>query len=179
MPTTMPATCPTRYEVAVADSRGLTYVLDGSNVDDANDFRPGSRAGAELGVRSPLAEAGFTKREIREMAALLGLPNWDKPSMACLASRFPYGETITEDRLQRVAKAEDALRGMGLKQFRVRAHGDVARLEVEPDEMQAAWDMREIVTAAIKTAGFTFVAQDLDGYRSGALNEALSAEERV
>jgi len=163
---------------AVADSRGLHYVLDGSNVDDAKDFRPGSRAALELGVRSPLAEAGFTKQEIRETAALLGLPNWDKPSMACLASRFPYGETITEERLQRVAQAEDALRGMGLKQFRVRAHGDVARLEVEPGEMQAAWDMRETVTTAIKTAGFTFVAQDLDGYRSGALNEALSPEER-
>jgi len=163
---------------AVADSRGLRYVLDGSNVDDATDFRPGSRAAAELGVRSPLAETGFTKHEIREMAALLGLPNWDKPSMACLASRFPYGEMITEDRLHRVAQAEDALRSMGLKQFRVRAHGDVARLEVEPDEMQAAWDMREVVTSAIKHAGFTFVAQDLDGYRSGALNEVLSVEDR-
>ncbi|MDO8986927.1 MAG: ATP-dependent sacrificial sulfur transferase LarE [Coriobacteriia bacterium] len=162
---------------AVADSRGLTYVLDGSNVDDSADFRPGSRAGVELGVKSPLAEVGFTKKEIREVAALLGLPNWDKPSMACLASRFPYGEAITEDRLLRVARAENSLRAMGLRQFRVRAHGDVARLEVEPSEMQTAWEMREIVTTAIKTAGFTFVAQDLDGYRTGAMNEALNAED--
>lgn len=161
----------------VADSRGLTYVLDGSNVDDESDFRPGSRAGAELGVRSPLAEVGFTKHEIREVAKLLGLPNWDKPSMACLASRFPYGEQITEERLLRVAHAETALRAMGLRQFRVRAHGDVARLEVEPAEMQAAWDMREVIAVAIKTAGFTFVAQDLDGYRTGALNEALPAKD--
>lgn len=161
----------------VADSRGLAHVLDGSNVDDAADFRPGSRAGAELGICSPLAEIGFTKAEIREVAALLGLPNWDKPSMACLASRFPYGEQITEDRLHRVARAENALRAMGLRQFRVRAHGDVARIEVEPEEMDQAWEMREVVAAAMKTAGFTFVAQDLDGYRTGALNEALSAEE--
>ena len=162
---------------AVADSRGLTYVLDGSNADDSADFRPGSRAGAELGVKSPLAEIGFTKHEIREVAALLGLPNWDKPSMACLASRFPYGEAITEDGLLRVARAENSLREMGLRQFRVRAHGDVARLEVEPSEMQTAWEMRDIVTTAIKTAGFTFVAQDLDGYRTGALNEVLNAED--
>lgn len=161
----------------LARNRGLTWVIDGSNLDDAADFRPGSRAAGELGVRSPLAEAGFTKHEIREVARQLGLPNWDKPSMACLASRFPYGEAITEERLARVARAEDALRELGLRQFRVRAHGDVARLEVEPDEMQAVWDMREVVTVAIKTAGFTFVAQDLDGYRTGALNEALSAED--
>lgn len=162
----------------LAQNRGLAWVIDGSNVDDASDFRPGSRAAAELGVRSPLAEVGFSKHEIREVARDLGLPNWDKPSMACLASRFPYGEAITEDRLNKVARAESALHDMGLRQFRVRAHGDVARLEVEPDEMQTAWDMREVVTAAIKTAGFTYVAQDLDGYRTGALNEALSAEER-
>ncbi len=161
----------------VADSRGLAHVLDGSNSDDATDFRPGSRAGIEIGIRSPLAELGFTKAEIREVAALLGLPNWDKPSMACLASRFPYGEQITEDRLHRVARAENALRAMGLRQFRVRAHGDVARIEVEPEEMDRAWEMREVVAVAMKTAGFTFVAQDLDGYRTGALNEALSAED--
>ncbi len=164
---------------AVADSRGLSHVLDGTNVDDASDFRPGSRAGAELGVLSPLATTGFTKREIREVAAQLGLPNWDKPSMACLASRFPYGEEITEHRLQRVSQAEEALREMGLTQFRVRAHGDVARLEVDPGEMQEAWDMREVISHAIKSAGFTFVAQDLEGYRTGALNESLSAEERA
>jgi uncharacterized protein len=161
----------------VADSRGLTWVADGSNVDDLTDHRPGNRAAKEFGVISPLRDAGLTKADIRQIAAMLGLPNWDKPSMACLASRFPYGEEITEDRLRRVADAEDALRGLGLRQFRVRAHGDVARVEVEPDEMQAAWEMRDAVAAAIKAAGFPFVAQDLEGYRTGSLNEALTCEE--
>ena len=161
----------------VADSRGLTWVADGSNVDDLTDHRPGNRAAHEFGVISPLRDVGLTKADIRQIAAMLGLPNWDKPSMACLASRFPYGEEITEDRLRRVADAEDALRGLGLRQFRVRAHGDVARVEVEPDEMQAAWEMRDAVAAAIKAAGFPFVAQDLEGYRTGSLNEALTCEE--
>ena len=114
---------------------------------------------------------------VGEMAALLELPNWNKPSMACLASRFPYGEEISEVGLRKVAIAEDSLRGLGLQQFRVRAHGDVARLEVEPGEMQHAWEMREAVTSAIKNAGFTFVAQDLEGYRSGSLNEVLETDQ--
>lgn len=160
----------------VADAKGLTHIADGSNVDDLSDHRPGTRAASEYGVVSPLQECGFTKDDIRRTAAMLGLPNWNKPSMACLASRFPYGEPITEERLQRVAAAEDALRALGLRQFRVRAHGDVARIEVEPDEMDIAWQQRDEVSAAIKAAGFTFVAQDLEGYRTGALNEALPPE---
>ncbi len=120
----------------VADSRGLKYVADGSNCDDLNDHRPGRKAAAEFGIVSPLQEVGFTKQDIRDLAAMLSLPNWDKPSMACLASRFPYGEPITEERLNSVAQAEDSLREMGLLQFRVRAHGDVARLEVASEEMQ-------------------------------------------
>lgn len=160
----------------VADARGLKYVADGSNLDDMDDHRPGTRAAREIGVVSPLQEVGFTKQDIRDVAAMLSLPNWDKPSMACLASRFPYGETITDERLQQVAVAEESLRAMGLVQFRVRAHGDVARLEVEPDEMETAWGAREQIASALKSAGFTFVAQDLDGYRTGSLNSVLPNE---
>jgi pyridinium-3,5-biscarboxylic acid mononucleotide sulfurtransferase len=161
----------------VADSRGLAWVADGSNMDDLGDHRPGRQAAAEFNVVSPLLDSGLTKRDIRTLARDLGLPNWDRPSMACLASRFPYGEAIDEDRLALVARAEDALRELGLRQFRVRAHGSVARLEVDPAEQEAAWAMRERVADAIRTAGFAYVAQDLDGYRSGSLNETLARTE--
>ncbi|PKQ14882.1 MAG: TIGR00268 family protein, partial [Actinobacteria bacterium HGW-Actinobacteria-7] len=157
----------------VADVNGLSVVADGSNVDDTADFRPGSRAKSEYGVVSPLQDAGMTKDDIRTVARELGLPNWNKPAMACLASRFPYGEAITEESLARVAHAESALLGLGLNQFRVRAHGDVARLEVAPHEQEQAWRMRESISSSLRAAGFTWVAQDLDGYRMGALNEAL------
>jgi uncharacterized protein len=157
----------------VADSHGFVSIADGSNADDLSDYRPGSRAAAEFGVVSPLAETGFSKSDIREIARLLDLPNWDKPSMACLASRFPYGEPITEKRLAMVASAEDVLRELGLRQFRVRAHGNVARLEVAPAEMDFAWRMRDSVANAIRAAGFAYVTQDLEGYRTGALNETL------
>ncbi|MDA3936528.1 MAG: ATP-dependent sacrificial sulfur transferase LarE [Actinomycetota bacterium] len=157
----------------LATNRGYTYLADGSNVDDLGDHRPGRRAATEIGVIRPLEDAGFTKQDIREVAEMLGLPNWDKPSMACLASRFPYGEEITEEGLHQVANAEAELRRMGLRQFRVRSHGNVARLEVEPSEMNRAWNMRAAVADAIKGAGFSFVAQDLEGYRSGSLNEVL------
>lgn len=163
----------------VADHRGFTVVVDGSNHDDRSDFRPGSRAAEEYGVVSPLAEVGLTKDDIRGIAAMLGLPNWDKPSMACLASRFPYGEAITEDRLRQVANAETALRELGFRQFRVRAHGDVARVEFEPAEMDDAWRQRTNVADAVKAAGFAFAAADLDGYRTGSLNETLNAEQLI
>jgi len=159
----------------IADARGLMHVADGSNVDDIDDHRPGTIAASEIGVISPLRDTGFTKSDIRQVAAMLGLPNWDKPSMACLASRFPYGEEITEDRLRRVAEAEDGLRGLGLRQFRVRAHGDVARIEVEPAEMDRAWELRDAVSSAIKRAGFAFAAQDLEGYRTGSLNRVFAS----
>jgi uncharacterized protein len=163
----------------VAANRGLKHVADGSNVDDLGDHRPGSRAARELGVVSPLQDAGMTKDDIRQIARMLTLPNWDKPSMACLASRFPYGQEITEAGLQSVASAEDSLRQLGLRQFRVRAHGDVARIEVDPSEMERAWEMRESVASAVRDAGFTFVAQDLEGYRSGSLNEVLDDAEHL
>lgn len=158
---------------SIADERGLAYIADGSNADDATDHRPGSRAARELGVVSPLQEVGMTKADIRQIAHELGLPNWDKPSMACLASRFPYGEPVTSAGVARVATAEAALRALGLTQFRVRAHGDVARVEVAPDEMDRAWSERENIAAACKAAGFAYAAQDLDGYRTGSLNEVL------
>ena len=161
----------------VADSRGLVWVADGSNVDDLGDHRPGRQAAAEFNVVSPLIDSGLTKQDIRSLARDLGLPNWDRPSMACLASRFPYGDAIDEDRLALVARAEDALRALGLRQFRVRAHGSVARLEVGESEQDAAWAIRDRVAAAIRDAGFAYVAQDLDGYRSGSLNETLDRSE--
>lgn len=160
----------------VADSRGLRHLADGTNGDDSSDHRPGSLAAAEFGVVSPLQDAGMSKADIREVSRMLGLPTWDKPSQACLASRFPYGEEITEDGLARVARAETALRTMGLRQFRVRSHGDVARLEVEPDEMERAWENRAEIADALREAGYTFAAADLDGYRTGAMNEVLTRE---
>ena len=162
----------------VADVEGLTHVADGANADDGADHRPGRRAGAELSIVSPLAEAGLTKAEIRELAHELGLPNWDKPSMACLASRFPYGEPITDDGLTRVASAEDAIVALGLSQFRVRAHGTVGRVEVDPAEFDQAWGLRARIAEAIKAAGFSYATIDLDGYRSGSMNEVLADDQR-
>lgn len=162
----------------VADHKGLRHVVDGSNLDDLADFRPGTRAAKEYGVLSPMADAGLTKDDIRNIASSLGLPNWDKPSMACLASRFPYGEEITEGKLNRVAAAEAAIRALGFRQLRVRAHSDLARLEVGPDEFERAWETRAEIASALKSAGFTFAAVDLEGYRSGSLNEGLDSEQR-
>lgn len=162
----------------VADVEGLEYVADGSNADDLADYRPGRRAAEELRVQSPLAEVGLTKAEIREIARDLGLPNWGKPSMACLASRFPYGEHITDDGLTRVATAENALRALGIAQFRVRAHGPVARIEVAPGELDAAWERRHEIASAMRRAGFAYASLDLEGYRSGSMNEVLATSKR-
>ncbi len=159
---------------AVADVRGLRHVADGSTGTDLGDHRPGRRACQEFGVVSPLQDAGMSKNDVREVSRMLGLPTWDKPSMACLASRFPYGQEITHDGLTSVAGAEEGLRALGLRQFRVRAHGDVARVEVDPAEMQRAWEMRDRIADVIHLAGFAYVAQDLDGYRTGSLNETLT-----
>ena len=161
----------------VGDAKGLRWVADGSNVNDLADHRPGRRAASEYRVVSPLQDVGMTKADVRNVSHMLGLPTWDKPSMACLASRFPYGTELTERDLHRVGFAEDGLRALGLRQFRVRAHGDVARLEVEPAEMEAAWHMRAEVAQAIKDAGFAYAAADLDGYRSGSMNETLAADD--
>lgn len=156
----------------VADAHDIAWVLDGTNADDVSDNRPGRRAAEEYGVISPLLEVGLHKDEVRQLSRMLELPTWDKPSMACLATRFPYGTRITEDGLARVMQAEHALKELGLRQFRVRSHGDVARIEVDPPEMEHAWRLRDEIAAAIKQAGFAFVAQDLEGYRPGGASLA-------
>jgi uncharacterized protein len=157
----------------IAAERRLARVVDGNNADDVADHRPGRRAAEELGVVSPLQDAGLTKDDIRAISRMLGLPTADKPSMACLASRFPYGTPIDERGLARVGAAEQALRALGLRQVRVRVHGDVARLEVPPAELERAFTQRAAVSVALKDAGFAYAALDLDGYRTGSLNETL------
>jgi len=161
----------------VADLEGLAVVVEGSNADDCGDYRPGSLAATEIGVRSPLAEVGLTKQEIRELSRELGLPTWDKPAMACLASRIPYGDEITVERLGRVERAEGALRDLGIRQLRVRDHGDVARIEVPVEELSSLMDSRKRreVVEAVRRAGYRYVALDLEGYRTGAMNESLGA----
>jgi uncharacterized protein len=159
---------------AIADEEGLAHVLDGTNLDDRSDHRPGRQAAEELGVRSPLEEAGFTKNDIRDLSRHLGLPTWDKPAFACLSSRFPYGTSITPERVSRVGRAEEALRDLGFRVLRVRYHDSVARLELGEEEFAlAAGPLREEVSRLVKTAGFVYVALDLQGYRTGAMNEAV------
>lgn len=155
----------------IARTRGISWVVDGTNADDCSERRPGRRAAAQFGIVSPLLDAGLHKDEIRELSQQLGLPTWDKPSGACLATRFPYGTPITDEALERVSNAEAAARALGLKQVRIRFHGDVARLEVDTAEMERAFSLREQLVAAVKSAGFAYVAQDLEGYRTGSLDE--------
>lgn len=164
--------------VDVASSEGLACVLDGSNLDDQSDHRPGSQAASELAVRSPLREAGLTKADIRALSRWLGLPTWNKPSFACLSSRFPYGTAITRDRVGRVGRAESELRRLGFTQLRLRYHEDVGRLEVLPEQFGLLLELgvAEQVVAIVKEAGFTYVTFDLQGYRTGSMNEAPDAE---
>lgn len=157
----------------MARERGYGCVVDGANADDEGDWRPGRKAARELGVLSPLSEAGVGKEEVRRLARHLGLPTWDKPALACLSSRFPYGQRITPEKLSQVARAEEFLRSRGFRQVRVRHHGEIARLEVAEEEMERAFRMREEISSALKEAGFAYVALDLSGYRSGILNAAL------
>jgi len=157
----------------LAQEEGLEAVVEGSNADDRSDHRPGMRAARELGVRAPLAEVGMTKVEIRQLARARGLPVWNKPSLACLASRIPYGSPITAPRLARIDRAEQAVRALGFEQVRVRDHGDVARVEVDPGELSSALEAREQLVAGVRGAGFRYVALDLEGYRTGAMNEVL------
>jgi pyridinium-3,5-biscarboxylic acid mononucleotide sulfurtransferase len=159
--------------VAWAAEQGYRAILDGNNADDLNDHRPGRRAATEHGVRSPLQEAGLTKAEIRELARAAGLPNWDKPAAACLSSRVPYGTPITREALDQIERAERFLRGQGFRQVRVRHHGTVARLEIEPASFARAVALRNEIVAELKALGFTYVSLDLDGFRSGSLNEVL------
>ena len=166
--------------IAFAQMNGLAAVLEGSNVDDDGDYRPGLRAIRELGVRSPLHDAGLTKAEIRALSREMGLPTWNKPSFACLASRFPYGERITAAGLDRVERAEQWLMdaGLGLTQLRVRSHGDMARIEVPPADIPRIAARAEEIAAALQSFGFAYVALDLQGYRTGSLNEMLPASEK-
>ncbi|MCG2705596.1 MAG: ATP-dependent sacrificial sulfur transferase LarE [Candidatus Omnitrophica bacterium] len=160
---------------AIADKGGFLYVIDGFNRDDKNDLRFGAIAGRELGVRSPLAEAGIGKRELRAYSRKLGLSTWDKPSFACLASRFPYGDRITRAKLGMINRAEEALQRQGFKQVRVRIHGKIARLEVLPDNIKRFSDMRlrKAVISALRKLGFSYITLDLEGYRTGSMNEVL------
>jgi pyridinium-3,5-biscarboxylic acid mononucleotide sulfurtransferase len=164
-----------------AHEHGTEYVMDGSNADDVGDYRPGMRALAELGIRSPLKDCGFTKQDIRICSRELELPTWDKPAFACLASRFPYGERITDEKLAMVDKAEALLMELGFKQFRCRIHGNMARIEVMPEDFPRIMEesVRTVIMERYKEYGFTYVSLDLQGFRSGSMNETLTAAERI
>jgi uncharacterized protein len=157
----------------LAAREGATVVL-GVNVDDLGDHRPGQQAARERGARFPLVEAGFTKSDVRGASKRLGLRTWDKPAAACLASRLPYGTPVTLGRLHAVAQAEDALHRLGFRQLRVRHYGDLARIELDTSELTLALSRRAEIVAALKAAGYRYVTVDLEGFRSGNLNEALS-----
>ncbi len=158
---------------ALAKERGYACVIDGANKDDEGDYRPGRKAARELGVLSLLSQAGVGKGEVRALAKHLGLPSWDKPALACLSSRFPYGQEITPEKLRQVTLAEEFLRAEGFRQVRVRHHGDIARLEVGPQELERAFEMREEISTELRAAGFLYVTLDLGGYKSGSLNAVL------
>jgi uncharacterized protein len=162
----------------LAIQRGYPYVVDGVNADDLKDYRPGIQAAKERGARSPLAEVGVTKLEVRQLAQELGLPWWDKPAQPCLSSRFPYGEEITVLKLQRVGRSERYLRQLGLKNLRVRSEGDTARIELPAEEIKEfilSVDLPKIV-AKFQEFGFVYITLDLEGYRSGKLNQVLNQE---
>ena len=165
----------------LADAEGISCVIEGSNTDDQKDYRPGRKAAQEYAVRSPLVEAGLSKPEIRELARGLKLPVWDKPSLACLSSRIPYGTRITPAILQTIQAAEDHLRAHGFRQVRVRHHGDTARIEVDNSDFPRLLSkgVAERITAALMEIGYTYVCLDLAGYRTGSMNEGLKHEGRV
>ncbi|MDE6917847.1 MAG: ATP-dependent sacrificial sulfur transferase LarE [Lachnospiraceae bacterium] len=159
----------------LADAHGIAHVIEGSNMDDLGDYRPGLRAIAELGIKSPLREVQLYKQEIRKLSKAYGLDTWDKPSYACLASRFVYGETITEEKLRMVEQAEQYLMDRGFRQVRVRVHGTLARIEVPVDAFDriARQDVRDEITRTFASYGFTYVAVDLQGYQTGNMNKTL------
>ncbi|MEN6370530.1 MAG: ATP-dependent sacrificial sulfur transferase LarE [Armatimonadota bacterium] len=163
----------------IAKERNIHWVADGSNVDDLSDYRPGSRAAAELGVRSPLRETGFSKDEIRKSSQMMGLPTWNKPAFACLASRIPYGTRIEPEVLKKLDEAESFLRDLGFRQVRVRHHGTIARIEVEPNDIPrlASPELRQNVTDKFKILGYTYTTLDMNGYRTGSMNAVLKPSE--
>lgn len=164
----------------IAAERELSFVLDGSNFDDMGDYRPGLQACEELGIRSPLKEVGLRKEEIRALSKQMNLPTWDKPSLACLASRFPYNSAIDQISLEQVAKAEEYLWSLGFSQVRVRHHDRIARVEVDADGIQRLLEpnLRADVVRYLKKLGYAYVTLDLAGYRTGSMNEPLSDEEK-
>jgi uncharacterized protein len=167
------------FEVCEAKSRelGIREIVDGLNLDDLHDYRPGMKAAAERRVRHPLVEAGLSKAEIRELSRSMGLETWDRPASPCLSSRFPYGTEITPDGLRKVSEGEKVLHALGFRVARLRYHGDVARIELERSEMARVFDpeIRDIVDRELKRIGFRFVTIDLKGFRSGSLNEGIVA----
>jgi uncharacterized protein len=162
----------------LAASRGFSAVLAGTNADDLGDFRPGLEAAKELGVASPLLEAGMTKQDIRDASAAMGLPTWDKPSKACLASRIPYGQAITPQRLARIERAEYVLHDLGFADCRVRDHDTIARIELPAGQLARALELRDKIVGPFKALGYAYVSLDLQGLRSGSLNEVLGSQAR-
>jgi uncharacterized protein len=162
-----------------AKEQGLNYVADASNYDDLADFRPGMQAGQELGIKSPLKEARLTKAEIRSLSHKMNLPTWNKPSLACLASRIPYGTRIIREKLKRVDEGERFLRSLGIRQLRIRDHDGIARIEVAQEEMSLFWQKNLVnrVIDKLKNLGYTYVTLDLEGYRPGSMNEPLKKGE--
>lgn len=158
----------------IAKDNHLNYLVDGANFDDLKDFRPGSLAAKKLKVRSPLKEAKLSKNNIRCISKMLGLSTWDKPSFACLASRFPYGVKLTKDNLRKVQNAEDFLKSLGFKQVRLRHHKNIARIEVFKNDIPKVLKHRKLILESLKNSGYNYICLDLEGYRSGSLNEALS-----
>ncbi len=162
----------------IAKENGIKYVFDGSNYDDRNDHRPGMRAAKQLGVVSPLKQAEMTKEDIRELSREYGLSTWNKPSFACLSSRFPYGTKITPDKLLVVGEAEDFIRDLGFKELRVRYHDTIARIEVGKADLERIVAFADEITAKLKALGFLYVTLDLSGYKTGSMNYTLSEEEK-
>lgn len=161
---------------SIAAENGFEHIAEGSNIDDMGDYRPGLTAVSELGIKSPLRAVGLTKSEIRHLSKQLGLPTWQKASFACLASRFPYGETISKEKLGMIEKAEQFLLDKGFYQVRVRIHGDVARIEILPEEFGHLTAIHDEVVTSLKSYGFSYVSMDLQGYRTGSMNETLTAK---
>ena len=163
----------------MAEENGLAQVAEGSNTDDVGDYRPGPQAVAELGIRSPLRDAGLNKEDIRALSRAMGLPTWDKQSFACLSSRFVYGETITREKLGMVERAEQILLDLGFRQVRVRIHGTLARIEVAPEERARLLEVNRdgSFSARLREMGFSYVTMDLDGYQTGSMNRTLEQGE--
>ena len=160
----------------IAKAEGLKWIADGTNADDLHDFRPGRKASAEAGIRSPLLEAGLTKTEIRQLSHAKSLPTWDRPASPCLASRIPYGIPVTAETLNKIARGEQYLHSLGLRQLRLRHHGDIARIELDPEDMAKIItpEIRQDIVTHLKALGYKYVALDLTGCRIGSLNEVLN-----